>query len=114
MYANLNTSEKLVVEPSKMKGYRFFYKVVNKEYGSVVFTRHSNRKFVAATISGSFFGTIEKAKTHREEMIKTGAGDLVAQGFYCYLEDLTPFATENVLSGPKLAYSYNKAIEYVG
>lgn len=105
MYAHLNTSEMLTVEPSDKKGFRFLYKIVNKEYGGILHSRYSNRKFIAATIAGTYFGSIERVKDHQHAMMASGAGEYISQGYYCYLEDADAFQPDSLESGPKLAYS---------
>lgn len=108
MYANLNTTEKLIVEKSDKPGFRFRYRIVNKEMGGTILTRYCNRKFVAATVAGSFFGRIENVQAHQSAMQQAGAAQHVSSGFYCYLEDATAFKPGNVVAGPQLAYSLNK------
>lgn len=95
MYADLNTTEKLTVERSDRPGFRFIYKIVNIEFGGVIFTRYSNRKFVAATISGTLFGTLAQAAEHEQAMKKQGAD---VEGYYCYLADASAFETEKQLA----------------
>lgn len=88
MYAELNTTEKLTVERSNKRGFRFLYKIVNIEFGGVIHSRHSNRKFVAATISGTYFGSLTQAAAHEMGMKKLGAD---TEGYYCYLVDDAAF-----------------------
>lgn len=85
MYANLNTTHKLVVT-RQAKGLRFKYEIVNKSTNEVVYTKLAHRRFVAASISGAcFYGkveTVEKDKAFFSRFeIKPG---------YAYLEDTTP------------------------
>jgi hypothetical protein len=92
MYAELNTSEKLVVKKSDNTDYRFMYEIVNKETNAVVHSRYSNRKFYAATISGTYFGSIQKAAMHRVDMVKVfKAPDTLMETYYCYIEDVSLF-----------------------
>jgi len=95
MYAELNTTEKLTVERSKKQGFRFLYKIVNIEFGGVISTRYSNRKFVAATISGTFFGSLTQAAAHEIKMKAQGAD---VEGYYCYLADASAFETKKQLA----------------
>jgi hypothetical protein len=108
MYNDLNTTEKLTVGRSKSHRHRFIYKIVNIETNRVLFTRHSNRKFVAATISGTFFGSLTQAADHEIKMKASGAD---VEGYYCYLADAAAFEPpkkENDgigLGGAVLAYT---------
>lgn len=105
MYAHLNTSEKLTVRRTDNKRFRFCYEIVNKEYGGILHSRYSNRKFIAATIAGTYFGSIERVKDHQHAMRASGAGEYISQGYYCYLEDAAAFQPDSLAPGPKLAYS---------
>jgi hypothetical protein len=91
MYANLNASEKLTVQRSDKNGYRFLYKIINKEHNTVLLTRYANRKFVAATISGMFFSMLEQATAYSHEMKREGVKDYIVDTYFCYLEDATAF-----------------------
>ena len=104
MYAQLNTSEKLTVSPSDKPGFRFCYEIVNKQTGAILHTRYSNRKFVAATISGDYFSSIERVQAHKEGTFAEWDKETPAS-YYCYLEDTAAFQPDNTLTGPKLAYS---------
>jgi hypothetical protein len=114
MYAHLNTTEKLTVRACNYKRFRFVYQIVNKQTGAVLHTHYSNRKFIAATLGGDHFSSLDRVNAFKDKMFDKWVHACLIETYFCYLEDTSAFEPENMSLGPKLAYSLtNKYIDNV-
>jgi hypothetical protein len=89
-YASLTV--KLTVTKTGNKRGLYHYQVVEKKTDKVLAERHSNRKYVAATLDGGrFFGRLELAAKDAEMMKKRGVSHELVNGYYAIIEDVKAF-----------------------
>ena len=87
MYANLNTTHKLVVSKVSISGVRYRYDIVSKATGRIEYSKFCSRKFVAASTSGAnFYSRIELIERDKAFFKSTGVNVS-----YAFIEDNNAF-----------------------